>query len=189
MDYEAGMQDPEVPVAAIADLMHEHRNILRVVAHLDGLADGLGDVTDAELAVLREAVSFFREYADKRHHAKEEDHLFGMVAQSGGDHGIIEAMQAEHVEARQAVSAFEMAIEDYADDRDGANTALAVAIADLEALYTDHIAKEDEVVFPDMAAALEPDQLDALGRVFVKVDASMPDPATAFPLLAPLFVP
>ena len=65
---------------AMAMLVAEHRLILRVIAYLCGIGESLNDGGTADTAVLRDAVAFLRQYADARHHGKEEDILFAALA-------------------------------------------------------------------------------------------------------------
>ena len=64
-------------------LMYEHRVIEQVLDCLETMARGVesGNALDAGQA--RDAIDFFRNYADRCHHGKEEDLLFPALLQSG----------------------------------------------------------------------------------------------------------
>ena len=111
-------------------LMEEHQVILSVIALLDRQAELLSDGEDVPVNLLRESVRFFRDYADHRHHGKEEDLLFTALVREGqaADDGPVAAMIEEHVAARQLVTQFEYAVEDYAEGQDNTLTDI---IADL----------------------------------------------------------
>jgi len=61
----------------------EHRNIETVVKALGDLAVTIEKGQRAEVALLETAVEFFRTYADKLHHGKEEALFFPMLVKRG----------------------------------------------------------------------------------------------------------
>lgn len=147
---------------SIEILMREHRNIERVVDALERVAAHLARGGAVRPAFFTEAAGFFADYADGVHHAKEEGVLFGAIVESGmpAREGPIPVMLEEHVEARACTRALRtagMRLEggDLAAARDVVSAARRYA-----ALIRDHIAKEDEVLFP-MAAQMMPPDVEA----------------------------
>lgn len=61
----------------------EHRLIETVVKALGGVAAALEKGQPAGAAILPTAVEFFRVYADKLHHGKEETVFFPMLVKRG----------------------------------------------------------------------------------------------------------
>lgn len=140
-------------------LMQEHRNIERVVEALETAAAHLARGTAVRPAFFSEAAGFFADYADGVHHAKEEGVLFGAIARSGmpASEGPIPVMLEEHVEARSRTRALRRAAKkleegDATAGREVVSTAMSYA-----ALIRDHIAKEDEVLFPMAAQLMAPE--------------------------------
>jgi hemerythrin-like domain-containing protein len=162
---------------ALQMLVDEHRVILRVIGFMTDRADDLDDDAEVDCEALRDCVAFLRGYADARHHGKEEGILFGEArGRDAGAAGLIDEMTNEHVDARGRVSAFEFAVEDYAEagaDRADRAGALAEAIRDVEALYAEHIEREDALLFPMIQDVLDASTLDGLHGRFVKADAAM----------------
>lgn len=78
---------------------------------------------------LKDAVDFFKTYADKCHHGKEEDILFKALLQKGKFVDIVNELMEEHKQARLLV----------AD--------LANKIPEIVSLYKSHIAKETKALF------------------------------------------
>jgi hemerythrin-like domain-containing protein len=124
-------------------LMNEHRVIEQVLGCLERIADRctfLGEL-DAESA--RQALDFFRNFADRCHHGKEERQLFPLleargVPRDGGPTGV---MLAEHDEGRRLLAEMAEAVE--ADDPDRfAENARGYA-----ELLRQHILKEDHRLF------------------------------------------
>ena len=85
--------------------MQEHELIVEVLASLQAMAEKL----EAGATVPRQDVAdfgrFFRDFADKCHHGKEEDRLFVKMVEAGfpQDSGPVAVMLAEHDEGREEV--------------------------------------------------------------------------------------
>ena len=82
----------------VETLMNEHRVIERGLDSLDGLCAELSTTDPATRLRLGDLVRFFREYADRVHHAKEEDRLFKALAAHGfsSQSGPVFVMLSEH---------------------------------------------------------------------------------------------
>ena len=83
-------------------LMDEHRLILSALDALDGYARRLRRNEPVERGELARFVSFIRDFADARHHGKEEDILFATMVEQGfpREAGPVAAVLAEHEETR-----------------------------------------------------------------------------------------
>ena len=136
--------------AAIDMLVREHEIITKVVLGLHGLSRHLREGRNVDASLLREAVSFMREFADKCHHAKEEEILFpALVAHGVPLHGCpLDALLHEHSQARHLVGQLDEAVESYQAAQSGSIEKVIAAIEPIERLYPDHIWKEDQMVFP-----------------------------------------
>jgi len=124
-------------------LMNEHRVIEQVLDCLEVMASRAEHgVLDREAA--GEAIDFFRTFADRCHHRKEETHLFaalearGMPKQ-GGPTGV---MRSEHILGRHYLNAMQVAV----DRRRLAE--FAQTSRHYLSLLRDHIRKEDHCLFP-----------------------------------------
>ena len=146
----------------VRELVDEHRVILRAIALIPRLAAGLATGLDAvRRRQVRELLDFVRNFADRFHHAKEEDLLFPLFAEAGE---IIAAMQTEHETGRGHVRAAAAA----AEAGDGAT--VAARLTAYAALLTEHIRKEDEILYPWMDRALNDSQVGKLFAEFRAVD-------------------
>lgn len=91
------------------------------------------------------SVEFFRQFADRCHHGKEEDILFPLLEERGiaRDGGPIGVMLHEHVVGRDCVSRMDRAASaSPADD-----AAYAAAANEFIPLLREHIFKENNVLF------------------------------------------
>jgi hemerythrin-like domain-containing protein len=164
------------PNAAIEMLTAEHKIILMVVEGLRGLATSIRAGEDVDVALLREAVAFMREFADRCHHAKEEDLLFpALVAHGVPLHGCpIDALLHEHQQGRHLVGQLASATGGCAADAVGARNAAADAIDGIVKLYPNHIWKEDDMVFPMVGRLLPAEARAELYTQFEGIEARNP---------------
>ncbi len=141
-------------------LMSEHRLIERVVPVLKSEIERLNKTDKIDTCFISAIVDFFRTYADKCHHGKEEDILFKALAEKPLEprhKDVMRELLAEHVMARKLVGSLESA----KDLRDVENT--AGRLKDLSELYPIHIDKEDRHFFiPVMKYFTKQEQADML---------------------------
>jgi len=145
------------PVKALVD---EHVLIKRLLALVPWIRERLVDHADVGIAAARTAVEFIRTYADKFHHAKEEDILFGYF-DSGME--ILASMRREHDTARGHVREMAAGIE----ARDAAQISLHLAA--YRDLLVEHIRKEDEVLYPFLDSRLTMHQVGEMFSRFAAV--------------------
>jgi len=166
--------------AAIGMLGAEHRIILQVVLGLHGLARHLHDGQAGDVPLLRETVTFMRDFADRTHHAKEEELLFpALIAHGVPLHGCpLDALLHEHKEGRRLVGQLSDAIDALEAGSADAGEKIVETIKAIERLYPDHIWKEDEMVFPMAERLIPEDERRRLLAQFEEVESRNP-PGTA----------
>ncbi len=120
------------------------------------------DVNAAEdRRLLLDGIDFIRAYADKFHHAKEEDILFAYFDASLE---IIRAMLVDHETARAHVRQLAEAVE----RRDG--DAVAHHLGAYGELLSGHITREDEILYPWMDREFTTAEVGELFSRFAAVD-------------------
>lgn len=151
-------------------LRHEHCTILRMLGCLEVAMQRIRKGSPVEADDLRDMVRFFRDYADKGHHAKEEEHLFPALEAQGipRDGGPIAVMLQDHQDGRDAVGAMAEALEP-AEPAPEQLLSFASSAAHFISLLRDHIAKEDHVLFRMAEDVLPPEQMAELEAIFAKV--------------------
>ena len=135
--------DFEKPTAILSD---EHRVIERVLAAVEKL---LVVPPAQSLSHWKKALDFIRNFADECHHLKEEKLLFPAMEAHGipREGGPIGMMLMEHEEGRSHVRAMRAAIEGLErGESGGVDSLLSHARAYLR-LLTEHIQKEDDILF------------------------------------------
>jgi hemerythrin-like domain-containing protein len=153
----------------------EHRLIETVVKALGGVAAALERGQPADAAVLATAVEFFRIYADKLHHGKEETLFFPMLVKRGvPPQGCpIGGLNHEHEKGRVLVRALADQAPAYAQGKPGAKEAMLETLHGLVDLYQNHIWKEDAMVFPMADKVLTAADQTELTEKFGEVDRAV----------------
>jgi len=145
----------------IRKLVEEHNWIKRWAALIPAVLERADVATDEGRALLLAGVDFIRSYADKYHHAKEEDILFKYF---DSDLDVVRVMLADHAAARAHVRAVVEGVE----RRDAATVREhLLAYADL---LKEHIEKEDEILYPWMDRQLSDRQVGELYARFAALD-------------------
>ncbi|MFW5981508.1 MAG: hemerythrin domain-containing protein [bacterium] len=144
------VQKPEVKVEKTAkkeitysppvqQLVDEHKVIKRWLAMVPDVLEKLEEDPDKVWPWVATAAEFSSNYADRYHHAKEEDILFKY---SDEELEIIQVMYDEHVEGREHVAA----VREAAKERDKEKA--AEHLLAYRELLQEHIKKEDEILYP-----------------------------------------
>ncbi len=149
-------------------LMDEHRVIEQVLACLEKLADRCEAGGELDSVAALGALDFFRNFADRCHHGKEEGHLFPLLEARGlaRESGPTGVMLREHEEGRRLIAVMAGAIQANAP-RQFARHARAYA-----GLLREHIRKEDHCLFPMAAEVLSDGDAESLARSFGNVESA-----------------
>ncbi len=141
-------------------LVNEHRLILRMIALLEHNATRTAAKTYSNWHFYLDGVDFIRNYADRFHHAKEEDVLFEALIKNGmpRDHSPVAAMLMEHEQGRAFVKSMETAALEELSGQAGREMTIADNALAYAALLREHIAKEDEILYP-LAERVIPDTM------------------------------
>jgi hemerythrin-like domain-containing protein len=133
-----------------AALVAEHRLILRMIALLQKNAPRTAEGGYANWRFYLDGVEFIRNYADRFHHAKEEDVLFAALVENGmpRENSPVAAMLMEHDLGRKYVLGMETAASEALAGLPGRAAVVAENALAYAALLQDHIAKEDDILYP-----------------------------------------
>jgi hemerythrin-like domain-containing protein len=147
-------------------LVDEHKLIKRLVAQIPHIIESIDLETEEGRQRVLDGVDFIRNYADSYHHAKEEDLLFKYFDE---DAEIIKAMHEDHRNARSRVKNIVEGVE--SRDRESVIENLGA----YRELLTDHIRKEDDILYPWMDRNITTTQVGKLFSSFSEVDESFRD--------------
>jgi hemerythrin-like domain-containing protein len=145
-------------------LKDEHQLILRMLALLEKNARLTEEGSFHEYRFYLDGVDFIRNYADRFHHAKEEDILFEALVENGmpRQNSPVAAMLMEHDEGRAYVRALEEAATKALDGETGQDEAIVANAMGYLELLREHISKEDGILYPLAERLIPEDKRDAI---------------------------
>ncbi|MDW8069799.1 MAG: hemerythrin domain-containing protein, partial [Anaerolineae bacterium] len=152
-------------------LMQEHQIILTVLDAAAREVQRIQETGEVRVERLEQMVDFFRTFADRCHHAKEEKLLFVRMEERGmpREAGPIGVMLYEHDLGRGYVRAVAEALPRAASDL-AAREAVRRNLAQYVQLLRDHIYKEDYILYPMADRLLLPEDQQALEEGFEQVE-------------------
>jgi len=149
---------------ATAVLKHEHDAILRMLDVAEELAHRLRGDEAVAPETLEQLNEFFQLFADRCHHAKEEELFFPLLEQKGIPRagGSIGVMLAEHEQGRRLIREMIESADAYRRGERGAGLSWAEAAREYSDLLSQHILKENNVLFGMADRALSPAEQSSL---------------------------
>ncbi|MCF8232200.1 MAG: hemerythrin domain-containing protein [Bacteroidales bacterium] len=153
------------------DLKNEHEAIQEALDILKKMCDNLNNNQNVSQIDIQDMIDFFKVFADKCHHGKEENHFFPALEEAGiaRKRGPIGVMLEEHEQGRTLIKNMQSAV-----SKEGINKkAFVNAATSYIELLRNHINKENTILFPMGAARLtEPKQNDLL-KDFEKLETDV----------------
>lgn len=147
-------------------LVDEHTVIKRVLAMIPSIIEDIDVSRHEDKKLVLETIDFIRSYADRYHHAKEEDILF---KEFDPNLEMVKVFNQDHAIGRGHVKAVLAALE--TND----NTAVQEHFIGYRGLLSGHIKREDEVLYPWMDRNLSTSQVGRLYSSFADVDSRFAD--------------
>lgn len=160
----------------IGPLMWEHRRIERMVEHLKKELERIRAEETANPVFIDAVVDFFRMYADRCHHGKEEDILFERLEDKdlSDDHKkILNELIEEHKAGREMVGDLARAKESYIKGDEGALGEIVTTLDRLVHFYPVHIAKEDKHFFHPCMEYFSKNENDVMLEKFREFDGEL----------------
>jgi hemerythrin-like domain-containing protein len=160
----------------IGPLMIEHRLIERIVPLLKDEIRKVKEKNKADPVFIEVTVDFFRTYADRCHHGKEEDILFRDLEKkklSAEHKKIMNELVEEHTFARKTVGKLVSSKENYMQGKSDALKDVIKYMEDLAKLYPAHIEKEDKRFFIPVMEYFSKQEQDAMLQEFWEFDRNM----------------
>ena len=145
-------------------LKDEHRLILRMLSLLEKKAQLTSEGSFRDYRFYLDGVDFIRNFADRFHHAKEEDILFEALIENGMPraNSPVAAMLMEHDQGRAFVRGMEEAATRALEGEAGQDQAIAANALGYLELLREHISKEDEILYPLAERVLPEEKRDGI---------------------------
>ena len=175
----------------VETMMQEHDLIVQVLASLQAMSDKLAAGGDIPRQDIADFGRFFRDFADKCHHGKEEDRLFVKMMEIGfpKDSGPLAVMFSEHDAGRREVRGL-LAVGNGSGPLSSAEKAKVLNyVGEFVPLLYAHIQKENNVLYPMAQNSIPPEefeQLDASCEAFDREISGQVDPEALKALAAKL---
>ncbi|TVM00610.1 MAG: hypothetical protein CV087_13505 [Candidatus Brocadia sp. WS118] len=148
----------------VKKLVDEHVLIKRLLALIPTIADYIETSMKVDKDLVLRCVDFIRTYADKYHHMKEEDILFKYVDEKAE---IIQVMYKDHDTGRGYIRQVVEGAEK------GNKAQIKQNMLAYRELLTQHIKKEDEILYPWIDRQLSTTQVGEMFRRCNEADASV----------------
>ncbi len=157
---------------ATAILRHEHEAVGHMLGAAEAAAGRLERNEPVRPEVLENIQEFFALFVDQCHHGKEEEIFFPALAKRGlpVEGGPIAVMLLEHEEGRELVAQLGDFARAYAKGEAGAGVAWARAARRYARLLSEHIWKENSVLFPMAEGILSPEEQNSLAAEFERLE-------------------
>jgi len=154
-------------------LKHEHKIILMVLDAAKREVQSIQQRGKIHVAELEKMMEFFRNFADRCHHAKEETLLFVKMTEKGmpSESGPIAVMLKEHTEGRQRIKAIDAAIPKAQEGDPSTLQTISENLDEYIILLRNHIDKEDNVLYPMADKVFTEKDQQSLSEAFDKVEA------------------
>jgi len=156
--------------------MWEHRLIERMVSLISSELKRISTTNEVNVEFSLVAADFFRTYADRTHHGKEESILFRELAKkrlSDEHKRIMNELIEEHIRGRRLVSELAGAVESYRAGNLDAGTDIQSRLKELVAFYPVHIEKEDKHFFYPCLEYLSKQEQESMLEEFREFDRKM----------------
>ncbi len=148
-------------------LSEEHKYILKVISAIKNEEKNM-EAGKINVTFLKQAIEFIRNYADKLHHAKEEDILFKEFEKNASCDSCnpVPQMLHEHEIGREYVRNLEQGINEK-NPKKIIENALGYC-----RLLEEHISKEDSVLYPMTDETIDKKKLEEMHKKFMQIDKS-----------------
>lgn len=154
------------------DLIEEHDGIGLMLRIMEKVAGKLKAGKEVDKRHLSKVVEFLKNFADKCHHGKEEGILFPELLKNSGNEKLINELSGEHKTGRDFIRGIAESLERY---QKGNPDAFHIAVNALgySQLLTEHIKKENTILFPAADKELSDELQAEISEKFEKLEVEV----------------
>jgi hemerythrin-like domain-containing protein len=153
---------------AADDLLREHQTIIFAIDIIENMVKRVEMAKPIDAGDIGEMIHFLKVFADRCHHAKEENYLFPALERSGikSIHAPVGIVLNQHHKGRELIRLMEKSVENQKINREDFIYAATAYVA----LMKDHIHKENTILFPMINEMLSQSERDKLMDDFVTLE-------------------
>lgn len=162
-EANAGGERAEAPPPTPAeDLMREHGVIERILLVFEENVKRIDEGRPVPHEVLHEATRLNRAFTEDYHERLEEEFVFPRITRAGRLTDLVETLRRQHDAGREVTDAILAATRGPVQDA----RVLRAALRSYVVMYIPHAAREDTVLFPELAKIAPEDELRRLAERF-----------------------
>jgi len=152
---------------ALRIISEDHRNLWRIVATIDLVADEMAAGSKVDPAFFSSIFDYIEQFMDACHHAKEDDHLFPLLrARSADAAAILDRLQAEHRNGPEVLKSLRGKLAETAAGQLG-NAEFAAALRTYTESLKNHIRTEEKDAMPLAREVLTAEDWEQIDRAFL----------------------
>lgn len=158
---------------ALRVISEDHRNLWRIAATIDIVADEMDSGSKVDPAFFTSIFDYIEHFMDACHHAKEDDYLFpALRARSEEAGAILDRLQAEHRNGPEILKSLRQQLAETAAGKLG-NAEFAAALRTYTQSLKSHIRTEEKDAMPLAREVLTADDWADIDRAFLDSDDPM----------------
>ena len=161
-------REAEENVSTNEDLMREHGILKRVLLIYDELIRRIRASQDFPPQAVTDSADIIRNFIEQYHEKLEEDHLFPRFRKAGKLVSLVHTLEQQHQAGRKVTDRILAAVPRLNTQQD--RNALAADLHAFIRMYAPHEAREDTVLFPELHKIVSPQEYDAMGEQFEKIE-------------------
>src|SRR6185369_9533886 len=152
---------------ALRVISEDHRNLWRIAATIDLVADELAAGAKVDPAFFNSVFDYIEQFMDACHHAKEDDYLFpALRARSAEAAAVLDRLQAEHRNGPEILKSLRLQLADTVAGRMG-HAAFATALRTYTQSLKNHISSEEKDAMPLAREVLSAEDWARIDRAFL----------------------
>lgn len=158
---------PSIP-SAVRIIRDEHQAVAAVLRSLEPLvAQGPGDQPERFFDILRAMLFYIDEFPEQRHHPKESNVLFPMLARRAPElMPVIRRLEHEHMQGEGRVRELQHLLLAWELVGESRKAVFAAALKEYVSFYLEHMRVEETQLLPAAERVLTGEEWDELGRAF-----------------------
>lgn len=157
---------------ATQQLKDEHEGIKLMLSIMEKISKNLSTGKELNFDHYEKIIDFLKGFADKCHHAKEEEILFPALEKHGiqNEGGPIGTMLNEHRKGRELILILDMAFKEFKGGNKPAINSMISSSEDYIQLLRNHIEKENNVLFMMADKVLSEEEQSIIADSFEKLE-------------------